>query len=382
MEGPSFIGSSEMADLNQSPSKRFFDYLEDSIPKLVLAPTFLAALIFIYGFVLWTAWISMTQSALLPNYQISAGYKITNKALDEMRNEGVSENILKKLRILEKRRLTDKKSKFLRDVKKQIGAEQMRIYKTLILKHSYSRDPLFQYKKLFKSDRWMVALKNLLIFASLFIATCIALGLILAIFLDQRIRTEGALRTIYLYPMALSFIVTGAVWKWILNPGLGLERLVRDLGFVEFTFDWLVNSKMAIYTVVIAAVWQSTGFVMALFLAGLRGIDEAIIKAAQIDGASLPRIYLRIIIPSLRPAFLSAMIILSHIAIKSFDLVMVLTRGGPGYSSDLPATFMYAFAFNRGRLGFGASSAMMMFFAVMAIIIPYLYSELRKTRYA
>ena len=382
MEGPSFIGSSEMADLNQSPRKGFFDYLEDSIPKLVLAPTFLAALIFIYGFILWTAWISMTQSALLPNYQISAGYKITNKALNKMRNEGVSENILKKLRILEKRKLSNKKSKFLRDVKKQIGAEQMRIYKNLILKHSYSRDPLFQYKKLFKSDRWMVALKNLLIFASLFIATCIALGLILAIFLDQRIRAEGALRTIYLYPMALSFIVTGAVWKWILNPGLGLERLVRDLGFVEFTFDWLVNSKMAIYTVVIAAVWQSTGFVMALFLAGLRGIDDAIIKAAQIDGASLPRIYLRIIIPSLRPAFLSAIIILSHIAIKSFDLVMVLTRGGPGYSSDLPATFMYAFAFNRGRLGFGASSAMMMFFAVMAIIIPYLYSELRKTRYA
>ncbi|MCK5203052.1 MAG: sugar ABC transporter permease [Desulfobacterales bacterium] len=371
-----------MADLNQSRSKGFFDYLEDAIPKLVLAPTFLAALIFIYGFILWTAWISMTQSALLPNYKIAAGYKITNTALNKMRNEGVSENILKKLRILEKLALTKNKSKFLRDVKKQIGAEQMRIYKNLILKHSYSHDPLFQYKKLFKSDRWMVALKNLLIFASLFIATCIALGLILAIFLDQRIRSEGALRTIYLYPMALSFIVTGAAWKWILNPDLGLERLVRNLGFVEFTFDWLVNSKMAIYTVVIAAVWQSTGFVMALFLAGLRGIDDAIIKAAQVDGASLPRIYLRIIIPSLRPAFLSATIILSHIAIKSFDLVMVLTRGGPGYSSDLPATFMYAFAFNRGRLGFGASSAMMMFFAVMAIIIPYLYSELRKTRYA
>jgi glucose/mannose transport system permease protein len=260
----------------------------------------------------------MTQSSLLPNYKISAGYKITNKALSKMRDEGVSENIIKKLRILEKRELTDKKSKFLRDVKKQIGAEQMRVYKTLILKHAYSHDPLFQYKKLFKSDRWMVALKNLLIFASLFIASCIALGLIIAIFLDQRIRVEGALRTIYLYPMALSFIVTGA-------------------------------AKMAIYTVVIAAVWQSTGFVMALFLAGLRGIDDAIIKAAQVDGASLPRIYWRIIIPSLRPAFLSAIIILSHIAIKSFDLVIVLTRGGPGYSSDLPATFMYAFAFNRGR---------------------------------
>ena len=324
----------------------------------------------------------MTQSALLPDYKISAGYRITDTALNKMREAGVPENIIAKLRTLEKLEIEDKKSNFLKDVQKQIGAEQVRIYKDAILKHSYSRDPFFQYKKLFKSDRWMIALKNLLIFASLFIATCIVLGLILAIFLDQKIRAEGALRTIYLYPMALSFIVTGAAWKWILNPDLGLERLVRNLGFAEFTFDWLVNSKMAIYTVVIAAVWQSTGFVMALFLAGLRGIDDAIIKAAQVDGASLPRIYFRIIIPSLRPAFLSTTIILSHIAIKSFDLVMVLTRGGPGYSSDLPATFMYAFAFNRGRLGFGAASAMMMFFAVMAIIIPYLYSELRKTRYA
>jgi glucose/mannose transport system permease protein len=371
-----------MADLSKAPRKGFLNYLEDAIPKLVLAPTFLAALIFIYGFILWTAWISITQSGLLPDYEIAAGYKITKKALHEMGNEGVPENMLEKLRVLGKQELTNKKSKFLRNVKKQIGAEQTRKYEELILEHSYTRDPLFQYKKLFNSDRWMVALKNLLIFASLFIAACIALGLLLAIFLDQRIRAEGALRTVYLYPMALSFIVTGAAWKWILNPDLGVERLVRNMGFAGFTFDWLVNSKMAIYTVVIAAVWQSTGFVLALFLAGLRGIDDAIIKAAQVDGANLPRIYRRIIIPSLRPVFLSAVIILSHIAIKSFDLVMVLTRGGPGYSSDLPATFMYAFAFNRGRLGFGASSAMMMFFAVMAIIIPYLYSELRKTRYA
>jgi glucose/mannose transport system permease protein len=238
-----------------------------------------------------------------------------------------------------------------------------------------------QYIKLFTNDRWWVASKNLLIFGTLFILFCIILGLLLAILLDQRIRAEGALRTIYLYPMALSFIVTGTAWKWILNPGLGLERLVREMGFSQFTFDWLVNSKMSIYTIVIAGVWQSTGFVMALFLAGLRGIDDEIIKAAQVDGAGLPRIYWRIIIPNLRPVFFSAVIILSHIAIKSFDLVVVLTRGGPGYSSDVPATFMYAFAFTRNQLGFGAASAMVMLGAVMAIIIPYLYSELRTRRY-
>jgi len=296
-----------------SAPKRILDWAESILPKLVLSPTLLASLIFVYGFILWTAWISFTKSKLLPKYDL-AGF--------------------------------------------------------------------FQYVKLFGSSRWWVASKNLLIFGSLFILFCIILGLLIAILLDQKIRAEGALRTIYLYPMALSFIVTGTAWKWILNPGLGFERLVRQMGFETFTFDWLVNSEMSIYTIVIAGVWQSTGFVMALFLAGLRGIDDAIIKAAQVDGAGLPRIYWRIIVPSLRPVFFSAVIILSHIAIKSFDLVVVLTRGGPGYSSDLPATFMYAFAFNRNRLGYGAASAMVMFGGVMAIIIPYLYSELRMKRYA
>jgi glucose/mannose transport system permease protein len=282
--------------------------VEDLLPKIVLAPTTISAMIFIYGFILWTAWISFTKSRMLPRYELAG---------------------------------------------------------------------LYQYVKLFTNDRWWVACKNLMIFGSLFIAICIVLGLFLAILLDQKIRAEGALRTIYLYPMALSFIVTGTAWKWILNPGLGLERLMHQLGFTSFTFDWLVNPKMAIYTVVIAGVWQSAGFVMAMFLAGLRGIDDSIIKAAQVDGASLPRIYRRIIIPSLRPVFFSSIIILGHIAIKSFDLVVVLTRGGPGYASDVPATFMYTFAFTRSRLGFGAASAMVMFCGVMAIIIPYLYSELR-----
>jgi glucose/mannose transport system permease protein len=360
----------------------FFDYLEIIIPKLVLAPTFLAVIVFVYGFIGWTAWISLTSSTLLPKHELMAGYKITQKTLDALSKEGVPETTLEQLSALQEKGLETKKSKFKSLVKKELGSQQAAEYNDLILQYAYTRDPFYQYKNLFKSDRWMVALRNLVIFGSLFIAFCIVVGLILAIFLDQRIRAEGFLRTIYLYPMALSFIVTGAVWRWMLNPDLGVERLVRQMGFADFEFRWLVESKMAIYTVVIAAVWQSCGFVLALFLAGLRGIDDAIIKAAQVDGASLPRIYWRIIIPSLRPVFLSSVIILSHIAIKSFDLVVVLTRGGPGYSSDLPATFMYAFAFNRGRLAFGASSAMLMFFGVMAIIIPYLYSELRGTRNA
>ncbi len=297
-----------MALTGSQTRMRFADRLQLYLPRLVLSPTIAAAVVFIYGFILWTAWISLTRSGLLPRYEL-AGF--------------------------------------------------------------------LQYAKLFANSRWWVASRNLVVFGGLFIFFCTLLGLILAILLDQKIRVEGALRTIYLYPMALSFIVTGTAWRWMLNPGLGLERVVQQMGFSTFTFDWLVNSKMSIYTVVIAGVWQSTGFVMALFLAGLRSIDDSIIRAAQVDGASLPRIYMRIIIPSMRPVFFSAMIILSHIAIKSFDLVMVLTRGGPGYSSDLPATFMYTFAFTRNRLAFGAASAMMMFMAVMAIIVPYLYSELR-----
>ncbi len=285
--------------------------LENLLPKIVLAPTFVSTIITIYGFILWTAWISFTKSRMLPRYEL----------------EG-----------------------------------------------------LVQYVKLFANERWWVASKNLVIFGSLFIGICILIGLLLAIFLDQKIRIEGTLRTVFLYPMALSFIVTGTVWKWILNPSLGLEKLVNDMGFTSFTFDWLVNSEMSIYTIVIAGVWQSSGFVMALFLAGLRGVDDSIIKAAMVDGASLPRIYLKIIIPSLRPVFFSAIMILAHIAIKSFDLVVALTGGGPGYSSDLPATFMYSFAFTRGRLGMGAASSMMMFGAVLAIIVPYLYSELRSKK--
>ncbi len=234
-----------------------------------------------------------------------------------------------------------------------------------------------QYATLFESERWVVALTNLGIFSALFIGVGLALGLGLAILLDQKIRAEGALRTLYLYPMALSFIVTGTAWKWILNPGLGLEHLVQQWGWTSFTFDWLVNPDKAIYTVVIAGVWQSAGFVMALFLAGLRGIDDSIIKAAQIDGASLPRIYWRVIIPSLRPVFFSTILVLAHISIKSFDLVMALTAGGPGFATDVPATFMYAMSFSRGQIGLGAASATVMLCTVAAIVVPYLYSELR-----
>lgn len=237
---------------------------------------------------------------------------------------------------------------------------------------------LEQYFRLWATPRWHTAVANLFIFSALFLALSTGLGLVMAILLDQNIRAEGALRAIYLYPMALSFIVTGTAWKWIMNPGLGVQKVVNDLGWTSFRFDWITDPQMAIYTVVVAGVWQSSGFAMAIFLAGLRGIDNSVIKAAQIEGASLPLIYRQIIIPMLRPAMLSVIVLLSYVAIKSFDLVLALTNGGPGTATELPSTFMFSATFRRNQMGVGAASAVMMLMTVAAIIVPYLYSELRE----
>ncbi|MGG2399694.1 carbohydrate ABC transporter permease [Pseudomonas sp. SH1-B] len=246
---------------------------------------------------------------------------------------------------------------------------------------SYKWVGLQQYMRLMDNDRWWVASQNLLVFGGLFIGISLVIGVFLAVLLDQRIRREGFIRTIYLYPMALSMIVTGTAWKWLLNPGLGLDKMLRDWGWEGFRLDWLVDQDRVIYCLVIAAVWQASGFVMALFLAGLRSVDQSIIRAAQVDGAGLPTIYLRIVLPSLRPVFFSAVMILAHIAIKSFDLVAAMTAGGPGYASDLPAMFMYSFTFSRGQMGVGSASAMLMLAAILTLLVPYLYSELRGKRH-
>ncbi|AWC22652.1 sugar ABC transporter permease [Aminobacter sp. P9b] len=235
---------------------------------------------------------------------------------------------------------------------------------------------LNNYVRLFNHPNWITALKNLAIFSVLYIVVCSFIGLALAIFLDQKIRGEGFLRPIYLYPMALSFIVTGVAWKWFLDPGIGLEHVMQSWGWESFSFRWIKEGQMAIYTIVIAAVWQSSGFVMAMFLAGLRGVDNEIIKAAQIDGASTLTIYRRIIIPLMRPVFLSAFVVLAHLAIKSYDLVVAMTDGGPGTATWTPALFMQKFTFGRNEMGMGAASAIIMMMMIFAIIVPYLYSEL------
>ncbi|MDO5606201.1 MAG: sugar ABC transporter permease [Paracoccus sp. (in: a-proteobacteria)] len=283
--------------------------LQDWIPKLVLSPTVAAMVIFVYGFIFYTVYLSFTNSRMLPSYDL-------------------------------------------------IGLEN--------------------YTKLWGLSHWHTALINLAIFATLYIVISTVIGLLLAILLDQKIRGEGVLRPIYLYPMALSFIVTGTAWKWILDPGIGLENTMHLWGWDSFRFGWIKDRNMAIYTVVIAAVWQTSGFVMAMFLAGLRGIDSEIMKAAQIDGASNWNLYRRIVIPLLRPAFLSAFVILSHLAIKSYDLIVALTGGGPGRATEVPATFMYSYTFTRNQMGIGAASAVIMLMTIAAIMIPYLYAELKE----
>ena len=237
---------------------------------------------------------------------------------------------------------------------------------------------LSQYVRLWESDRWNTSVINLVLFSIGFALISLLIGLLIAIFLDQKIRAENTLRMIYLYPMAISLIVTGIAWKWILNPGTGIEHLLRSWGWESASFNWLVDPKMAVYTLVIAAVWQTAGFIMAIFLAGLRGVDSEIVKAAQLEGAGLFRIYTVIIIPMLRPAMFSAIIILIYQAVRSFDLVVALTNGGPGYSSDLPTTFMYNSTFLRGQMAQGSASAVMILLVVVAIVVPYLYAEFKR----
>lgn len=279
------------------------------LPKLLITPSVVLLLACVYGYIMFTVYLSFTSSTLLPNFDM-------------------------------------------------VG--------------------MAAYQRLFGLENWSLSLNNLLVFASLYILIAIALGLGLAILIDQKIRMESGFRSVFLYPMALSFIVTGTAWKWLLDPGVGIEHTMRNLGFTDFSFGWIKNSDMAIYCVVIAAIWQTTGFVMAMFLAGLRGVDGEQVNAARLDGASTWQVYYRIIIPQLGPVFVSAFVILAHMAIRSYDLVVALTNGGPGRSSWLPSVFMYQYTFARNEMAVGAASSVLMLIGIAVVVLPYLYSELRK----
>jgi glucose/mannose transport system permease protein len=195
------------------------------------------------------------------------------------------------------------------------------------------------------------------------------------VFIDQRVRNEGVFRTIFLYPHALSFIVTGLVWQWFLNPTLGLQKLVRDLGFESFGFDWLVNREMVVYTLVIAGIWQSAGLVMAILLAGLRGVDEDIWKATRVDGIPTWRVYLSIVLPLLRPMLITVTVLLAIAVVKVYDLVVAMTGGGPGIASEMPAKFVMDHLFQRGNVGLATACATVMLITVIAVLAPWLYTQ-------
>src|SRR3954454_21827093 len=234
---------------------------------------------------------------------------------------------------------------------------------------------LAQYSRLFANDRFVTSAENIVIFGTLFISGCLIIGFLLAVFIDQSVRAEGVFRTIFLYPYAMSFVVTGVAWQWFLNPGLGLQKLVRDMGFETFTFDWLVNQNMAIYTIVIAGLWHGSGLTMAILLAGLRGVDEDLWKAARVDGVPTWRVYTSIVLPLLRPMIVTATVLLATGVVKLYDLVVAMTLGGPGIATEVPAKFVMDHLFERNNIALGTAAATIMLIAVVAVLAPWIYAR-------
>jgi glucose/mannose transport system permease protein len=235
---------------------------------------------------------------------------------------------------------------------------------------SYQFTGLLQYTRLFSNERWTTAYGNMFIFGSLLVCTTLAIGIALAILLDAQIRFEAVFRTILLYPLSLSFIVTGLAWQWLFMPSIGIEKFVRDLGWETFTFDWIIQRDYAIYTLVFAAVWHQAGLIMAIVLAGLRGIDNEIWRATQLDGIPRHRVYLSVVLPILKPILITCFVLLAIATVKSYDLVVAMTDGGPGNSSDLPGRFVMDYAFERANLGLASAAAVVMLVTVIAAVTP------------
>ena len=290
--------------------RSFASRAADWLPAAVLAPTIITTGIYIFVFVCWNIYLSLTNSTLLPVYDF-AGFE--------------------------------------------------------------------NYFKIWKNPRWTTGVANLWFFGIFYIGLSTALGIFLAILMDQRVKGENLLRSIFLYPIAISFIVTGTTWQWILNPSTGLEQFMHQLGWIDFKLSLITSRDTAIYAVVIAAVWHASGFVMVMVLAALRGVDHEMVKAGQIDGASMPKIYMRIILPTIWPVLVSVLIILLQFTIKTFDLVLALTHGGPGISTTFPAIFVYDRLFAGANLAQGAAAAVWLLIGLIVVLTPMLLIDwLRK----
>jgi glucose/mannose transport system permease protein len=234
---------------------------------------------------------------------------------------------------------------------------------------------LDQYERLWSNSRWLTSIENLMIYGVLSLVLTIGLGFLLAVLMDQKIRFEDTFRTIMLYPFALSFIVTGLVWQWILNPDFGIQFIVQSIGFTGFTFDPLNNPDVVLYGLLIAGLWQGTGFVMCLMLAGLRGIDDDIWKAARVDGIPKWKTYIFVVIPMMRAVFVTTLVLVASGIIKLYDLVVAQTSGGPGTASQVPAMYVYDYMFQAQNLGQGFAASSMMLLSVLIVLIPWAYLE-------
>lgn len=232
-----------------------------------------------------------------------------------------------------------------------------------------------QYTRLFATSRWNVSVRNLAIYGVFSLVFTLTIGFLLAVLMDQKIRFEDTFRTIMLYPFALSFIVTGLVWQWIMNPTLGLQGTLRGMGWESFTFDWILNSNMVVYALLIAGLWQGTGFMMVLMLAGLRGIDEEIWKASRVDGIPTWKTYLFIVLPMMRGVLVTALVLAGSGIVRLYDLVVALTNGGPGIASEVPAKYVYDYMFTANNIGQGLAASTVMLVTVVIIIIPWAILE-------
>ncbi len=234
---------------------------------------------------------------------------------------------------------------------------------------------LDQYERLWSASRWWTSIENLFVYGVLSLIFSLVIGFVLAALLDQKIRFEGVFRTIFLYPFALSFVVTGLTWQWILNPDFGVQHIVRSLGWESFTFNPLYDQDIVIYGILIAGLWQGTGLVMCLMLAGLRGIDEDIWKAARVDGIPMWKTYIFIVIPMMRPVFITTLVIIASGIVRLYDLVVAQTSGGPGGASEVPAKYVYDYMFLAQNLGQGFAASTMMLLSVIIIVVPWAYLE-------
>lgn len=232
-----------------------------------------------------------------------------------------------------------------------------------------------QYLTLFDTPRWLTSLGNLAIIAFFFLVICFLLGTLLAIFIDQNVRGESLFRTVFLYPYAMSFVVAGLIWQWILNPDLGIQQTMRGFGFSGFVLDWVVNPKMVLYAIILATVWHGAGLVMALILAGLRGVDTEIWRATRIDGIPAWRVYVSIVLPMLRPMIITSLVLLSISIVKMYDVVVAMTNGGPGTASEVPAKFIMDNLFERANIGLATAASTVMLVTVLLVMAPVIYSQ-------